>query len=340
MMVRGSLRAGVAAILLGLLAALGLASQGAGAQTAPGPAAPEALLWTTVAPAVTGCDSSNTTVSVAGGAFAPAKLVNVAPDTWASGVWLAAEPGVSLGGAAPASPCGYARWDGQGPEVQLIPQPVRRYVYRIDVGSFSAAAARRGLELELRVDNVARVRVNGEAVGATALCDDDGEDFATPISCPLSAFQGPAAAFSVPEAVLAKQQTPLVEIEVLDYGSYTGLSYTIRRGEASTPPPPPPTSAACAPTDNASCSLTVTVPKGVAAGTARYCYAPPDGEARQLIIPTAGGMVSITMKANSWVDAPVSSTGTIYYPNEFWSLAVDEIGDPELTRCPGAIPAG
>ena len=39
-------------------------------------------------------------------------------------------------------PAGYARYDGQSPDVQRIPQPVQRYVYRIDVGSYSAAATR------------------------------------------------------------------------------------------------------------------------------------------------------------------------------------------------------
>ena len=44
--------------------------------------------------------------------------------------------------------------------------------------------------------------------------------------------------------------------------------------------------------------------------------------------------------ASTWVDAPASSTGTIYYPNEFWPVKLSEIGDPALSRCPGAITAG
>ncbi|MEZ5232784.1 MAG: hypothetical protein R2749_08755 [Acidimicrobiales bacterium] len=322
-------------VLVGGMVAAG-GSTPVGAQTTPGGVGSEAaLVYTAVAPAIVGCESSNTLVSTAGGSFVPARFVNVAPSTWAGEVWLAAEPGVSLGNAAPELPCGYARYDGQSPDVQRIPQPVQRYVYRIDVGSYSAAATRFALEISLRADNVAKVRVNGQLIGQTPACDADGEDLAAPIDCPLSAFQGPMTTFIVPEVALTTQRTPLVEIEVLDYGSYTGLSYIIRRGESSSPPP---SVSPCAPSSNASCSLTVTVPVGVPAGTARYCYAPPDDEARELTIPTASGNVTVTMPAGTWVDAPASATGTIYYPNEFWPVQVSEIADPALSRCPGAIP--
>lgn len=281
------------------------------------------------------CRDTRVTVSTGGGEFVPAYAVTPAPGTWNTAVpWITADPGVPFAG----TPCGIARFDGLTPEEERLPAAPIVYRYRASLDAFPDGAINRFIDVKLLVDNIATVYIDGVPIGTTATaqpCDTNGDGIVAPIDCPLLAFKGEPMAFRASSPSLNAAGPHLLEIEVVDYRAFTGLSFTTSLGYQIAAAVPDCTASAAS-----SCSLTATAsPAG--GDRARYCYAPPDGEARDVFIPTTatpgGPMVQITMEPNTWVDAPKPAGGVLYYPNLDWALKYTEIQDRKLSRCPGAI---
>jgi hypothetical protein len=197
-------------------------------------------------------------------------------------------------------------------------------------------AAATSVTLQLAVDNVATVVLDaGDPAARQTLLTGTCNSFATCVA------PGPTGEghFSTATTVNVEPSrlTPgahTLDFVVDDWGSVTGLSYkfTVRYLEAAV-------AATCAPSAQESCSLTVAPTPG-AADQVRFCYSPPDDQARTLWIRGAdGNRRPTTLAPHTWVDVATPADGLVRYPTELDAQPLADIADPSLTRCPGAVAA-
>jgi hypothetical protein len=126
-----------------------------------------------------------------------------------------------------------------------------------------------------------------------------------------------------------------VEFRVDDWGSVTGLVYKLTVGYLDVA-----VEATCAPTAHESCSLTVAPAPGSDTGGLRFCYSPPDDQARTVWLRDRDGVMQpYTLAPHTWLDTPSPADGLVGYPTAAETVPLADLADPALTRCPGAIPA-